>query len=77
MKLKYEEEEKIVELCTLMPGDCFGLSFDPNVYMVTDYQTNGLLCVNIVTGETSYMVKKTMVVPLQAEVTIKKERNNR
>ena len=74
MKVKYEEEEKVVELYTLMPGDCFALRFDPNVYMVTDYQTDGILCVNIETGETSYMVKKTKVVLIQAEVTIKKEK---
>lgn len=78
MKLKYQEG-KLVELSKLRPGECFCLLdsagvMEPEVYLVTDYQGEYRLYINIETGETMWFsdyIDRTVAL-LQVEAIVKR-----
>ena len=72
MKLKYEDKDNIVNLHDLRPGECFRFLYEPDVYMVTDYQGDFNLYINIETGETTFLASDKEVVALQVEATVKR-----
>ena len=73
MKLR-SQEEKLVELGNLRPGECFCFTNRPEVYLMTDYQGEGRLCINIETGETMWILDglERMVAGVQVEATVKR-----
>ena len=73
MKLK-KQEERFIELGNLRPGECFCFANTPEVYLMTDYQGEGHLCINIETGETMWILDglERMVISVQVEATVKR-----
>ena len=74
MTLKYEDKDNIVKLSDLRPGECFRFLYEPDVYMVTDYQGEYHLYIKIETGETTFLsdIRDKEVIAIQVEATVKR-----
>ena len=79
MKLKYEDKDNFVKLRRLRPGECFRFLYGPDVYMVTDYQGEYHLYINIGTGETTFLsdIRDKEVISLQVEAIVKRHTDSK